>query len=42
MPSYFFSVDIDSGSADLIENDRFMLTFQEFYPVQYLYCKVNR
>jgi len=30
-----------SGSADLIGNDRFVLTFQEFYQVQYLYRKIN-
>ena len=33
--------DTGSGSADLIGNDRFVLTFQEFYQVQYLYRKIN-
>ena len=42
MPSYLFSVDIDSDSADLTENDRFMLTFQGFHQIENLNRKVNR
>ena len=30
-----------SGSADLIGNDRFVLTFQEFHQIEYLHGKGN-
>ena len=33
--------DTGSGSADLIGNDRFVLTFQEFHQIEYLHGKVN-
>ena len=33
--------DTGSGSADLIGNDRFVLTFQEFHQIEHLHGKVN-
>ena len=33
--------DTGSGSADLIGNDRFVLTFQKLYQIEYMHCKVN-
>ena len=33
--------DTGSGSADLIGNDRFVLTFQKPYQIEYLHGKIN-
>ena len=33
--------DTGSGSADLIGNDRFVLTFQKLYQIEYLHGKIN-
>ena len=33
--------DTGSGSADLIGDDRFVLTFQKLYQIEYLHGKIN-
>ena len=33
--------DTGSGSADLIGNDRIVLTFQKLYQIEYLHGKIN-